>query len=394
MIKILKGNYACAEAVKLSQVDVISAYPITPATPVVEKLSEEKDKGNLKSEFILVESEQGSITVCIAASSTGARTFTATSANGLALMHEQLHWASGSRLPIVLSVANRSMTSPWSIWCDHQDSISQRDTGWIQLYCENNQDIFDTTIQAFKIAETVRIPVMVCYDGFILSHVSMPVNVPSQENIKKFLPASNITPLLNIDEPLCAGSVILPTRQKDENGNTVKNYFDLRIALQNDFLNAIDIIRDINIKYNKVIGSNSTGLFSLYEFDDAEYVIIAMGSITSELKDTIQLLRQVKIKAGLITLKSYRPFPAERLISILNKKQKIIVFDKNISYGYQGALHTDMLAALYHHKMNNEIQGIIAGMGGHDTKSKTLYDFLKNIIDNNIFNKKFLYLDT
>lgn len=394
MIKILKGNYACAEAVVRSNVEVIAAYPITPATPVVEALSEEKDKGTLKSEFVLVESEQSSITVCISASAMGVRTFTSTSANGLALMHEQLHWAASTRLPVVISIANRSMFGPWSIWCDHQDSISQRDTGWMQFYCENNQDIFDTIIQSFKIAETVRIPTMVCYDGFILSHVSMPVDIPEQNLINKFLPCSNITPLLDVNNPLCINSVVMPNKLKNDDNTNIANYFDFKQTLNEDLISAKKVITKVNNEYNSILGSNSTGLFSKYEFDDAEIIIIAMGSITSELKDTIILLRNSGIKAGLITLKVYRPFPDAELLEILNKQQKIIVFDKNISFGYQGALHTDIMAALYKNNYKNNVQGIIAGIGGHCTKSEYLYDIIVKITKENIYNKKSIYLNS
>lgn len=393
MKKLLKGNHTCAEAVMLSDVQVISAYPITPQTPVVEKLSFEKDRGNLKAEMVLVESEHSAITVCIAASATGVRVFTATSANGLALMHEQLHWAAGSRLPIVLAAVNRGMAAPWTIWNDHQDTMSQRDTGWIQIHCETNQEIFDTIIQAFKIAETERIPVMVCYDGFILSEVAMPVDILEKSVINKFLPAPSVEPLLDVNNPGNVNPVVTPIKRFDNEGVLQNNYFGFRKNLQEDLINSINSIKKINNEYKSISGHQSDLLFSTYKIEDSDLICIAAGSIASELKDTVNLLRNENIKAGVISLKLFRPFPADDLVSVLNKNQKIIIFDKSISYGYEGPLLTEIKAALYSQNLSNKIQGIITGLGGFDVKSKSIFNIIKKILTENYFNKKYLYLN-
>ncbi|HOK41812.1 MAG TPA: pyruvate ferredoxin oxidoreductase [bacterium] len=393
MKKLLKGNATCAEAVKMANVDVIAAYPITPQTPVIEKLALEKEKGNLKAEYIFVESEHSSMAVCIGAASAGARTFTASSANGIALMHEVLHWAASSRLPIVMAAINRAMSAPWSIWCDHQDTISQRDTGWIQFYCENNQEIFDICIQSFKIAESVRIPAMVCYDGFILSELTMIVEIPEQEKINKFLPQNNITSILDINNPLIINSVVTPQRRKTKENNLANNYFDFRIQFQEDMINSIDTIKKINKEYKEITGNKTETILETYKINDAELILISIGSLTSDLKETVNLLREDNIKTGLIALKLYRPFPVFDLFELLKHEQKIIVFDKNISFGYQGALLTDILALLKSHKLNNDVQGVILGLGGAKTSAFDIYLLVKKIFNEKLFNQKYFYLN-
>ena len=232
---IESGNVAAALGVKLSRAQVIAAYPITPQTPLTEKLSELIEDEDMEAQYIPVESEHSALAVCIAASSAGARSFTATSANGLLYMHEQIHWAAGARLPIVMCVVNRGVGAPWTVWNDHQDSISQRDTGWIQLYVNDHQQIIDTTIKAFLLAEEMMIPVMVCYDGYLLSHTYMPFDVPEQSQVDDFLPPYKPAYALDPCSPANLNTVTLPDVRADINGNQAHGYMEIRHLLQEDF---------------------------------------------------------------------------------------------------------------------------------------------------------------
>ncbi|MBS3731748.1 MAG: pyruvate ferredoxin oxidoreductase, partial [Desulfobacterales bacterium] len=248
------GNVAAAMGVKLAGARVVAAYPITPQTPLTEKLSELVDAGEMDAQYIPVESEHSAMSVCIAAASTGARAFTATSANGLLYMNEQLHWAAGARLPIVMCVVNRGIGAPWTVWNDHQDAVSQRDTGWIQLFCCDHQQIIDTVIQAFRIAEAVRIPVMVCYDGYILSHTYMPFEIPDQADVDKFLPPFKPDWALDPSRPENLNTVTLPEVRPDVRGDTAPAYMEIRHNLQTDLRRAVDVVEDTDTRFKEVFG--------------------------------------------------------------------------------------------------------------------------------------------
>ncbi|HPN31005.1 MAG TPA: pyruvate ferredoxin oxidoreductase [bacterium] len=394
---LLTGNYAAAHAVKSCGVQVVSAYPITPQSPVVETLSEMIYKGELKSEFVPVESEHSAITVCISASAAGARVFTATSANGLMLMHEQLHWAAGSRLPIVMCCVNRGVSAPWTILNDQQDSISQRDTGWIQLYAEDNQEIFDTLIQAYKIAEQVYIPVMVCYDGFILSHSCMPVNIELPENFSSFLPSYK--PIINLDSksPKNVNPVVLADKRLDKNNVLRNGYMEFRNHLANDLIDSLKIIEKTNSEFNGIFGRTyNNGLFKTYRAEDAEHFIVTLGSLGSECKESVNLLREKSIKAGLINIKSYRPFPAEQLVKALQKAKTATVFEKDISYGFDGAVAGDLKAAFFSHSddLNKPlIQSVICGLGGRNVSYKETAETVEKVIEKKINPKRPYWLN-
>jgi len=244
--RIITGNQAAAVAARLCDVQVIAAYPITPQSQLAEILSQFVESGQLRAEYVRVEGEHSAMTVCIGASTVGARVFTATSANGLLYMHEQLHWAAGSRLPIVMCCVNRGVGAPWSIFNDQQDSLAQRDTGWIQIYCRDNQEILDTVIQAYRIAETVYAPVMVCYDGFVLSHTMMPVVSPAPAAVRKFLPPYRPHTILDAANPLTLNSVLLPNRRPDAEGTLCDGYMEMRWKLQNALDRAPEVIREVN----------------------------------------------------------------------------------------------------------------------------------------------------
>ena len=257
---IENGNVAAALGVKLAGAQVIAAYPITPQTPLTEKLSEYIEAGEMKAQYVPVESEHSAMATCIAASSTGARAFTATSANGLLYMHEQIHWAAGARLPIVMCVVNRAVGAPWCIWNDHQDSMSQRDTGWIQMYCCDHQQIIDTVIKAFSIAEAVSVPVMVCYDGYLLSHTYMPFEVPEAEGVARFLKPFKPAYALDPENPANLNTVTLPDVRMDVAGEMAHGYMEIRRLLQEDLRSVLTVAQETEDAFEEIFGRGGDAL--------------------------------------------------------------------------------------------------------------------------------------
>jgi pyruvate ferredoxin oxidoreductase alpha subunit len=380
-IRLLDGNQAAAEGARLSRVQVIAAYPITPQTPVTEELSEFVEKGDLKAEYIAVESEHSAMAVCTSASLVGARTFTATSAHGLAYMHEMLHWAAGARLPVVLACVNRAIGAPWNILNDQQDSISQRDTGWIQLYARNNQEILDTIIQAYKIAETVYVPVMVCYDGYVLSHTEMPVDIPSQEEVDKFLPPYKPHTTLDPANPKNYNLVTLADPRVNAEGILCHGYMELRYLLQEALQNSAETITKAGQEFGKLFGRDYDGMFWVNGLDDADIVIVAMGSLAMEATVAADMLREEGLKAGVLGLRVFRPFPKAALVKALEKARLVAVFDKNISYGSEGATCSEIKSALYGSKTKAAIRNFIVGLGGRDVKARELADAIRSALN-------------
>ena len=379
-IHILDGNQAAAEAAKLSRIQVVSAYPITPQTPLTEKLSQYVEKGELKAEYVAVESEHSAMAVCTSASMVGARTFTATSSHGLAYMHEMLHWAAGARLPIVMACVNRALGAPWNVLNDQQDSISQRDTGWIQIYCRNNQEIMDTIIQAYRIAEQVYVPVMVCYDGYVLSHTEMPVDIPSQEDVDKYLPTYKPHTILDPANPKNYNLVTFANPRIGVDGKLCHGYMELRFLLQEALQNSRETILKAGEEFNKVFGRDYANLFWEDRNEDAEITIVAMGSLASEAIVAADMLREEGIKAGVLGLRVFRPFPKAAVVQALRKSKLIVVFDKNISYGSEGATCSEIKSALYGTYINAAIRNFIVGLGGRDVKAHELADATKKAI--------------
>jgi pyruvate/2-oxoacid:ferredoxin oxidoreductase alpha subunit len=379
-IRLLDGNQAAAEGTKLSRVQVIAAYPITPQTPVTEALSEFVERGDLKAEYVAVESEHSAMAVCTSASLVGARTFTATSAHGLAYMHEMLHWAAGARLPVVLACVNRAIGAPWNILNDQQDSISQRDTGWIQIYARNNQEILDTIIQAYKIAETVYLPVMVCYDGYVLSHTEMPVEVPSQETVDKFLPAYKPHTILDPANPKNYNLVTLADPRVNAEGILCHGYMELRYLLQEALQNSVKTIVQVGHDFGKSFGRDYANLFWEDDMDNADVIIVAMGSLAMEAKVAMDMLREEGNKVGVLGLRVFRPFPKAPLAKALEKARLIVVFDKNISYGSEGATCSEIKSALYGSKTSAAIRNFIVGLGGRDVKARELADAVRKAL--------------
>jgi len=372
-VKILTGNHAAAYALRHARVGVISAYPITPQSPLVEKISEFIAKGKLKAKFVTVESEHSAAAVCCAASATGSRVGTATSSHGLMLMYEMLPWASGNRLPIIINLATRATGAPWNVLTDHQDFFTVRDTGWIQLFCEDNQEIYDTNIQAFKIGEDPRLylPVIVGYDGYILSHTLMPVILESQEDIDEFLPPlkhhlnlSDLSQVKGVD-PVTTQNVI-----KRAEG-TAPGYMEIRYALQKALESSIESIKAVHDEFAQKFGrSYGNGIYKTYKTEDANTIIFAMGSMASQARSAINRLREENLKVGLVSLKLFRPFPARDLREFFKDKKNIVVFDRDIGYGYEGVLSYELKAALYGLKNSPFIKGFIVGLGGRDVKNE------------------------
>lgn len=375
---IESGNTAAALAVQLAEADVIAAYPITPQTPLTEKLSEVIAAGKMDAEYVAVESEHSALGVCIGAASSGARSFTATSANGLLYMSEQLHWAAGARLPLVMCVVNRGVGAPWSVWNDHQDAISQRDAGWIQVFAKDHQEIVDMTLKAFRLAELVHIPVMVNYDGYYLSHTYMPFELPDANAVRAFLPPYEYLHTLDPAHPESLNTVTLPDARDDINGVKQPGYMDIRHNLHQEMRLALDVWEEIDADYLNHFGRGGTPVIDPYRCDDADYVVVAMGTLANQFHDVIDRLRSEEgLKVGVLALQVYRPFPTERIASLLQSAKGVMVYEKGLSYGNQGALYADLKSALYPYPARPEFHNFIVGLGGRDIRTDKLFESLK-----------------
>jgi pyruvate ferredoxin oxidoreductase alpha subunit len=362
---VVEGSYAVAHSVKVCRPNVISAYPITPQTHIVEDLSQFMADGKIPNcEYINVESEFSALSALVGASATGARTYSSTSSQGLELMHEVLFNASGMRLPIVMTVVNRAVSAPISIWNDHQDSISQRDTGWIQLYAENIQEMSDMTAQSFKIAEDkdVMLPAMVCMDGFILSHVFEPVILLEQELTDEFLPTYDPEHVLDTRNPLSFGTFADPSA-----------YTEFRYLQQKGMDVALGKIEKAAEDFKTIFGRYYGGLIEPYMAEDAEILLMAMGSVVGTIKDVIDKARSQGIKVGLIKVRTFRPFPAEAIRSAVSDAAIVVTLDKNISVGLnEGALFTEVKSCLYNSDINVPVMGFMLGHGGRDIPMSTI----------------------
>ncbi|MEM3356253.1 MAG: transketolase C-terminal domain-containing protein [Candidatus Bathyarchaeia archaeon] len=362
------ANHIAGYAAKAARVKVVAAYPITPQTTVVEKIAEFVESGEMDAEYIRVESEHSAMVACIGAAATGVRTFTATSAHGLALMHEALHWASGSRLPIVMAVVNRAMGAPWSIWPDFSDSLSQRDTGWIQFYCADSQEVFDTVIQAYKLCEDERVflPAMVCLEGFILSHTYTPVKIPDQKDIDDFLPPYKTSWILDVNNPLSHANLVSP-----------EWYMEFRYMIQEAMENAKRIIPSIDKEYEKCFGFGHGGLVEKYKCEDADLILFTMGTMGSEAKIAVDRLRKEGLKVGSARVRVYRPFPVEEIAKLAEKANMFLTIDRHISFGMEGFLATEVKASIFSMEEAPMFAGFIAGLGGRDVTFETIEKLIR-----------------
>jgi len=362
--KVIMGNHAVSWGVRLARAEVIAAYPITPQTQIVEELAEMCAAGSLKARFIKVESEHSAMAACIGAAAAGARAFTATSAQGLALMHEMLHWAAGGRLPVVMADVNRAMAPGWTVWTDQNDSLSQRDTGWIQLYCESNQEVLDTTIQAFKLAEAVDLPVMIVLDAFFLSHTYEPVDIPDAADVDAFLPPRKARYKLDTADPHSFGALAPPSV-----------YMEMRLRQQEAMAEAVKVAQAIDEEWGQRFGRRY-GLLERYRAEDAELLLVTSGTITSTARYVVDQLRAKGEKVGLVKARMFRPFPTDAWREALAGVPHVAVLDRNISPGHSGIFAEEIRAALYDLPENQRpaIHGYIVGLGGRDVRPETIID--------------------
>jgi pyruvate ferredoxin oxidoreductase alpha subunit len=369
MKQFLEGSRAVAEIVKLCKPAVISAYPITPQTHIVENLAEMVSNGELKSQFINVESEHSAASAVLGASACGVRAYTATSSQGLFYMGEVIFNIAGMRLPLVLTCANRAISAPINIWNDQQDSVSLRDAGWIQLYAENIQEAADFHLIAYRIAEdkSMMVPVMVCMDGFILTHGIETVDIPSQEQADKFLPIYKPLYKLDPENPITMGPMVDPDY-----------YMETRYALEETIKDSLDLIPKVTAEFAKVFGRPYNGLIEEYRTKDAERIIVAMGSVCGTIKEVIDELRSKGKKIGLLKVTSYRPFPAQAICEALKNIPKVAVIDRALSLGSYAPLASEIKAAFFGKKKKpSVISSFIVGLGGRDITKDSIKEALR-----------------
>jgi pyruvate/2-oxoacid:ferredoxin oxidoreductase alpha subunit len=360
MKQVLEGSHAVSEAVRLARVQVMSAYPITPQTHIVEALSEFCADGSMPARFLCVESEHSAMAAVIGAASGGVRVFTATSSHGLALMHELLHWASAARLPIVMAEVNRALGPGWNIWTDQTDSLAQRDTGWIQLYCEDGQEVLDTTLQAFRLAESVNLPVMVVMDAFFLSHTYEPVDVPEQNQVDRFLPPIKPRVKLDLSNP-CAINQLAPPSV----------YMEMRYNIQQAMEQAESQFEAVEAEFD-LIFARKYGSLEAVCCDDAQIIMVVSGTVAATCRQVISELRSQGEKVGMVKLKMFRPFPAADLRRVLGPVPKVAVIDRNFSFGAGGIFAQEIKAALCNLEGHPLVLSYVAGLGGRDITPDTL----------------------
>jgi len=355
---MITANQAVALAVVRSKPKVISAYPISPMTTIVEKLAEYVSLGDLDAEYVRVESEHSAMSVVAAAEGTGVRTFTSTASQGLAYMHEIVSASGGMRLPCVMFVANRTLMSPGGIWPELSDSMPERDSSWIQIYVSNNQECFDMIIQAYKIAEDPRVllPVMVCGDGYILTHSSEAVEISGEKEVDDFLPPYQAKhAYLDVDRPTAQGIIVPP-----------QYHMEAKWQVHQAMKNAKEVIQEVNDEFAKKFGRDHGGLIYEYEMKDAEQALVVIGSISGTVRMVVDKLRQQGQKVGMVVLRVFRPFPSDRITEVLKKVNSIGVFDRSVSFGSTGQCFLEIRNALYGKKI--PIYNFIAGLGGLDVR--------------------------
>ena len=384
MLKQTEGSHAVAEAVALCRPEVICAYPISPQTHIVEGIGEMVKSGELKDcEFINVESEFAAMSVAIGSSAGGARTYTATASQGLLFMVEAVYNASGLGLPIVMTVANRAIGAPINIWNDHSDSLSQRDCGWIQLFAETNQEALDLHIQAFKLAEELSMPVMVCMDGFILTHAYERVDIPTQAQVDGFLPPYEPRQVLDPAEPVSIGAMVGP-----------EAFMEVRYLAHAKQMQALERIPQLAKEFEAGFGRDSGGLIRGYKTEDAETIVIAMGSVLGTIKDTVDAMREAEhggYKIGVLGITSYRPFPLAAVATALKNCKRFVVLEKSLAVGIGGIVATDVRMAVT--GMGLKGYTVVAGLGGRAITVKSLTTLFEKACREELDPVTFLDLD-
>lgn len=370
--KVITGNYASSYGAKLARAQVIAAYPITPQTSVVEKIAEFVASGEMETQYVKVESEHSAMAACIAASQTGARTFTATSAHGLTLMHEMLIWASGARTPVVMTNVNRAMAPPWSVWADHLDSVAQRDTGWLQYYCESNQEVLDTIILAYKVGESreVLLPSFLTLDAFYLSHTYETVDIPDQKEVDDFLPSFDPPYKFDVEDPHLFGSLSFPHQF----------YMEWRYQIAQSMEKAREKILEVEKEFEKAFGRSHGGLLDMYRCEGADVILIAAGTMASTIREVVDMYRDKGEKVGLARLRIFRPFPVNEVREIAKTAKFIGVLDRSYSFGYGGAFFAETGGALYNVPDKPLIKNYVVGIGGRDVTPATVAGIIDNAI--------------
>jgi len=381
MLKQTEGSHAVAEAVALCRPDVICAYPISPQTHIVEGLGELVKDGTLAPcEFVNVESEFAAMSVAIGSSAAGARTYTATASQGLLFMAEAVYNASGLGLPIVMTIANRAIGAPINIWNDHSDSMSQRDSGWLQLFAETNQEALDLHIQAFKIAEELSMPVMVCMDGFILTHAYERVDIPEQAEVDAFLPPYEPRQVLDPVDPVSIGAMVGP-----------EAFMEVRYLAHAKQIAALELIPRVAAEFEERFGRQSGGLVRGYRCEGAETIVVALGSVIGTLKETVDAMRDQGIAIGVLGIQSYRPFPLAAVRAALQGASRVVVLEKSFCVGLGGVVSTDVRLALSGLQLHGYT--VVAGLGGRAITKASLERMLHEAIADKLEPLTFLDLD-
>jgi pyruvate ferredoxin oxidoreductase alpha subunit len=377
----IEGSQAVARAVARCRPEVICAYPISPQTHIVEALSDLVREGEIPHcEYLNVESEFAALSACIGASAAGARTYTATASQGLLYMAEALYNASGLGMPIVMTVANRAIGAPINIWNDHSDAMSQRDSGWIQLYAESNQEAVDLHLQAFRLAEAVSLPVMVCMDGFVLTHAVEPLEVPSQEDVDAYLPAFQPRQLLDPDDPLTIGAMVGP-----------EAFAEVRYLMHAKQMDVLDALPALAAGFSQQFGRSSAGLLRRYRSEDAETIVLGLGSILGTIEDTVDELRDEGVKIGAVGLKCFRPFPAEEVAEALAGARRIVVFERAFSVGAGAIVGQNVRAAFP--GVAPPVFDVVAGLGGRPVTRRSLRSLLEDVLAGEVDPSRLTFLD-
>ena len=385
MLRQTEGSRAVAETVALCRPEVIAAYPISPQTHIVEGLSRIVKSGALAPcEFLNVESEFSAMSACIGASATGARTYTATASQGLLFMAEALFNASGLGLPIVMTVANRAIGSPINIWNDHSDAMSQRDSGWIQLYAESNQEALDLHVQAFRLAEELSVPVMVCMDGFVLTHAHERVDVPTQEQVDAFLPPFEPRQVLDPDDPMTIGAMVGP-----------EAFTEVRYLMHAKQMLALDAIPAIAGEFAATFGRESGGLVRGYRIEDADTVVVALGSVLGAIEDVVDELREQGEHVGALAVRCFRPWPLEEVRAALGHAERVVIVEKALAVGAGGIVGPNVRLALEGRVGGDVIvHDVVAGLGGRPVTSASLRRLLADALAGRLGRMTFLDLNT
>ncbi len=383
--KVLSGNGAQAEAARLARVQVIAAYPITPQTTIVEALADMVASGELKAQYVKVESEHSALQVCLSASALGARTYSATSSQGLLLMHELLHWASGQRTPMVLGVVNRAVAPPWNIGADHADTMSQRDTGWIQFYPESNQEVLDTVLTAYRLVEDpeIRLPAMVTEDAFYLSHTFEPVDVPDPKVVDTFLPPKDARAILRPGVVSRLGSFTGPD-----------HYVDFRHQVAEAMDRVLPKLQEVESEYARRSGRDLGGPLVGYRTEDADAVLLTLGTISTTARGVVDELRSSGQKVGMAKLRVFRPFPVEAVRALARDVSRLGVLDRSFTFGSSGPAASEVRSALYGVPSPPSVTSFLAGIGGRDVGPKDLHRVFQALLSSRSTGPRWMDLET